>query len=247
MATGLEVGAAVFGLIAGAIDITHKAVEIYQAVEDKSGIPRSLKKVSEKLPSVERLLKDAEAQWKVSGLDKIDEQTTREFEHCKELCQDLHDLLLSIYPKASSGKGGRLLSGTKTVFSNKGKAAEGLLKEIRECLDTLTSRQIVSNAAALEELKSIGKKLLKGEGYTQQQRCAFVSNGHEPHGSVLAKSVDILQSWFLNSHGPTSSLVSSSMEVPPFCSSKSYAKLFACNRFESPHQVTAHSYKDNRL
>jgi hypothetical protein len=35
--SGLEIGAAVFGLVVGTIDIIHKFIEIYDAVKDKSG------------------------------------------------------------------------------------------------------------------------------------------------------------------------------------------------------------------
>jgi hypothetical protein len=111
--SGLEASAAVFGFIAGAIDITHKAIDIYRAVEDKSGIPTTLRKVSEKLPSVEGILRNAEAQCKGVKFDRIDKCTLRDMqrdvEECKDLCQELHDLLLSAYPKAGSGKAGRLL------------------------------------------------------------------------------------------------------------------------------------------
>jgi hypothetical protein len=213
MTTGLEVGAAIFGLIAGAIDITHKVIELYSAVKDKSGIPKSLRKVSEKLPSVEELLKVAEDQWKRRQLDKIDEETLRgverDIEHCKGLCQKLHDLLLSTYPKAGSGKGERLLRGAKTVFSSKDETAEDLLGDIRDYLNLLTSRQILSNADALEELKSLFKGPPKGEGFTQQQ-CTLILDGDEDHRSVSAESTNILRSWILRSHGRTSTLVSSS-------------------------------------
>jgi hypothetical protein len=219
MTTGLEVGAAIFGLIAGAIDITHKAVEIYNAVEDKAGIPESLKKVSEKLPSVEGLLKDAEAQWKGSRLDTTDEQTTRDLEHCKELCQKLHDLLLSVYPKTGSGRGERLLKGTRTVFSSKAKTAEGLMKEIREHLDTLMSRQLICNAATLKDLKSMGNELLKGQGFAQQQ-CALISDGTEHHEFVS----HILKSWITRPRRQTSSVVPSSTKLLAFWSCRPYAK-----------------------
>jgi hypothetical protein len=56
---GLEIGAAVSSLVVGTIDIIHKSIEIYDAVKDKSGIPRKLGKVSDKLLSVEKLLKGA--------------------------------------------------------------------------------------------------------------------------------------------------------------------------------------------
>lgn len=216
--SGLEAGAAIFGLFAGAIDITHKAVEIYKAVEDKSGIPRTLRKVSEKLPSVEEILKDAEVQCKGIELSGINEQTwcgmERDIKECTEACEELHGLLLSAYPEADSGKAGRLWKGTKTVFSSKGKKAEALLEDIRKYLELLASRQIIRNAALLEQLKSLVDDIPKEQVSTQQQ-VEPVSSSHKDRESVSVRNSDILQSWILRSHDRTSSLVLSGMKFQP--------------------------------
>lgn len=88
--SGLEIGAAVFGLVVGTIDIIHKSIEIYDAVKDKSGILEKLRKVSDKLSLVEKLLKDAKAQYHEGKLNNIDRQTwdnaKQEIEQCKQLC-----------------------------------------------------------------------------------------------------------------------------------------------------------------
>lgn len=88
--SGLEIGAAVFGLVVGTIDIIHKSIEIYDAIKDKSGIPKTLRKVSDKLLSVEQLLKGAQVQYREGKLNKIDKQiwdnAKQEIEQCKELC-----------------------------------------------------------------------------------------------------------------------------------------------------------------
>jgi hypothetical protein len=161
--SGLEIGAAVFGLVVGTIDIIHKSIEIYDAIKDKSGIPRALRKVSDKLPSVEQLLKVAQAQYREGKLNKIDKQTwdnaKQEIEQCKELCQELQDLLLSAYPDAGSGKVGRGWKSTQTVFSGKSKSAEALFKEISEHLDTLAKQQIINNTALLEDIKYLVEEL----------------------------------------------------------------------------------------
>ena len=255
--SGLEASAAVFGFIAGAIDITHKAIEIYSAVEDKSGIPTALRKVSEKLPSIEGILRNAEAQCKGVKFDKFDKCTLRDMkrdvEECKDLCQELHDLLLSAYPKAGSGKAGRLLKGTKTVFSKKGKTAEGLLQEIREYLALLAKRQIISNAALLEDIKSLVEDLPK-EGRSTQQQSALLPSGHKDHKPLSADSSDNLQSWILSSQGRTSSLALSTKLQPGLngsqladWASKSCAKYSLCNRSKRPHQVRAYLQKDIQL
>jgi hypothetical protein len=223
--SGLEASAAVFGFIAGAIDITHKAVEIYRAVEDKSGIPKALRKVSEKLPSVEGILRSAEAQCKGVKFDSVDEWTLRDMkqdvQECMLSCQELHELLLSAYPKRTSGKAGRLWNGTKTVFSNKGKTAEGLLEEIRMYLELLASRQIISNTGLLKDIKSLVEELPK-EGGLIQQETALVSSDHSAHGSVAAENSDIPQLRILRSQGRISSLVSLSTKLQPAFAARSW-------------------------
>jgi hypothetical protein len=161
--TGLEVGAAVFGLVVGTIDIIHKSIEIYDAVKDKSGISKELRQVSDKLSSVEKLLKCAQAQYSEGKLNSIDKQTwdkaEQEIKRCKELCQELHDLLHSAYPEAGSGRVGRVWKGTQTAFSGKSKSAEALFKEIWVHLDTLAKQQILNNTALLEDIKSLVEEL----------------------------------------------------------------------------------------
>jgi hypothetical protein len=147
--SGFEVAAAVFGMVAGTIDLIHKSIEIYGAVKDKAGIPKALMKVSDKLPSLEELLRGAQAQYEEGKLNTIDNQTwdiaKQEIEQCKELCQELHDLLLSSYPKADAGKAGRLWKGTKTVFSGNAKDVEVLVEEILEHSAILAKLAIINN------------------------------------------------------------------------------------------------------
>ena len=161
--SGLEIAAAVFGVIAGTIDLIHKSVEIYGAVKDKSGIPKALRKVSDKLPSIEELLRGAQAQYKEGQLNQIDNKTwenaKQEIERCNELCLELHELLLSVYPEAGSGRAGRLWIGTKTVFSGKGKSAEALFREVWGHLDILAKQQIINNTALLEEVRALVQEL----------------------------------------------------------------------------------------
>ena len=91
-----------FGLIVGTIEIIAKAIEIYEAVKDKSGIPRALREVSKKLPSVKDLLSSADVQYQSCKLDNNTwDSAKQDVEHCKELCQELQDLLISAYPSST--------------------------------------------------------------------------------------------------------------------------------------------------
>jgi hypothetical protein len=109
---GLEIGAAVFSLVVSTVDIIHTSIEIYDAVKDKLGISKALRKASDKLPSVEKPSRGAQAQYREGKLYQIDKHTwdnvKQKIEQCKELCQEFQDLLLSAYPEAGSRKVGQV-------------------------------------------------------------------------------------------------------------------------------------------
>lgn len=172
-------GIEIFGLIVGAIEIVHTSIEIYDAVKDKSGIPKALRNVSEKLSSVKEILKSVEAQYNEG---KLDQQTwanaRKDLELCKKLCQELHDFLLDAYPKAGSSSAGRLWKGTTTVLKNKGKSAEALLGEICDHLDNLAKQHIINNTALLEDIKSCLDDLHNTDGVTQ----SHTGSGHNISG-----------------------------------------------------------------
>jgi hypothetical protein len=158
----------VFDLVLGTIEVIKTSVEIYKAVQDKSGIPEKLKKVSEKLPSILEILQSAEARYK-AGQPEEQAWVTAESDvrHCKEGCQDLQDLLKSAYPRADTGKVGRFFKGTGTVLSGKGKTAEQLLVEIHGYLTRLMDRQILTNTALLEDIKKTVDDMLLQPGLSQ--------------------------------------------------------------------------------
>jgi hypothetical protein len=106
------------------------------------------------------------------------------------------------------------------VLGKKGKTAEGLLQEIREYLALLAKRQIMSNAALLEDIKSLVEELPKEAGSTQQPS-ALLSSDQKDHKPFSAKTSDNLQSWILRSHGRTSSLVSLSKKLQPASAARS--------------------------
>jgi hypothetical protein len=60
---GIEIAVGVISLIATTIEIISKASQIYEAVEDKEGIPKDLRKIFEKIPKIEEVLKSAKAEY----------------------------------------------------------------------------------------------------------------------------------------------------------------------------------------
>lgn len=166
--SGLETAAAVYGLIGGTVAVIQTSIQIYNAVKDKSGIPEKLRKVSETLPALEELLKGAEAQFnKHQPVEQTWIEVGRDVQRCNEACQELQDLLSKAYPEDEASRARRFVKAATTVFSGKGKTAEQLLKEIQGYLEVLLDRQILTNAALLEDIKATVNELLPQHGHIQ--------------------------------------------------------------------------------
>jgi len=166
--------AAVYGLITGSVAIIRLSIDIYNAVEDKSGIPERLRKVSEKLQPLKALLQNAQDRYDSKQLGhQIWADAENDFKRCHELCKDLHDLLVKVYPEKEATKSGRFWKNTKTVLSGKGKTAEQLLKDIWGYLDVFAKKGIVTNTALLQEIKDVVEELSPDAG----SRSAFYHSG----------------------------------------------------------------------
>jgi len=166
--SGIETAAGVYGLITGTIAIIDASIKIYDAVHDKSGVTKELRKVSAQMPSIKELLEDAAAQYDAK---KLDEQTWlnagADVKRCHEACQELQDVLESAYPKADLGPVGRVFKNLGNIVSRKGKTAEQLLKEIHGYLELLKHRRIITNTTLLEQIKEAVEELFPKSGVTQ--------------------------------------------------------------------------------
>lgn len=148
--------ASVYGLITGSIAAIRTAIDIYHAVQNKSGIPERLRKVSESLPNLETILDSAKAQYNDENLkQKAWIDARQDFEHCEEHCQELRDLLAKAYPEKEESTSDRLWRSTKTVLSRKSRTAEQLLNDIWTCLDILEKKGIITNTTLLLEIKDV--------------------------------------------------------------------------------------------
>jgi len=168
--SGLETGAAIYGLIIGTIEILNAANEAWSAVKDKSGIPKTLRATSVKLAPLIELLKGAETQWqnaKHKSAEQLWVEVGKYVERCNQACKELQEILLKAYPKEDAGNFRRFIKGIGTVLSSKNRTAEQLLKEIHECLVVLFDRQILTNAELLDDIKATVDELLPQSGSTQ--------------------------------------------------------------------------------
>jgi hypothetical protein len=166
--SGLEAAAAVGGLIGLTITVIDASIQIYDAVKDKSGIPEKLRKVSDTLPSLLELLVGAETPTDHTQLsNQAWIEVEKGFKRCHEACRELHDILESAYPKTDTGTAGRVFKNIGNLVSRKSKTAEQLLKEIYGYLDILKQRQIITNAALLDDIKKTVDELFPPPGLTQ--------------------------------------------------------------------------------
>jgi len=158
----------VFDLVLSAVEVVKISIEVYQAVQDKSGIPKRLRTVSDTLPSVLEILENAEAQYNARQPDQQAWITAgSDVRHCEEACQDLQSLLKTVYPKADASKVGRFFKGTGTILSGKGKTAEQLLAEIHGHLKLLMDRQIITSTMLLQEIKRTVDEIFPKSGIIQ--------------------------------------------------------------------------------
>jgi hypothetical protein len=167
--SGIETALGVYGLITGTITIIDTSIQIYGAVKDKSGIPEKLRKVSETLPSLKELLRGAEAQFNQNQLAETAwTSVCKDVQRCNEACRELQDLLSKAYPEEQASRARRFVKATTTILGGKGKTAEQLLKEIQGYLEVLLDRQILTNAALLEDIKATVDELLPRDGQVVQ-------------------------------------------------------------------------------
>jgi hypothetical protein len=167
--SGIETALGVYGLITGTITIIDTSIQIYDAVKDKSGIPKKLRKVSETLPSLKELFRGAEAQFNQNQLAETAWISVgKDVQSCNEACRELQDLLSRAYPQEEANRARRFVKAASTILSGKGKTAEQLLKEIQGYLEVLLDRQILTNAALLEDIKATVDELLPRDGQIVQ-------------------------------------------------------------------------------
>lgn len=186
----ISAAASVYGLVTGTIEIIKTAIDIYEAVEVKSGLPRRLRMVAEKLPSVEDLLRSAEEQYRKG---KPDEKTwigaKLNFERCNKHCEALRDIFDEAFPNADANKLQRIWKGTLAVAGSKGSKAEALMRDIYEDLHILEQRQIIESTELLAGIKATLDELASEDGSRYHHSGSGAQNVNEgTHNTVYSMS-----------------------------------------------------------
>lgn len=155
--TGVAEAAAIYGLITGSIDLVKTAIDIYNGVQDKSGIDQRLRLVAEKLPSIEELLRDA--QDTKGPKDHVWLDVKPDVERCRKECEALEALFERAFPKPDANKVQRFFKAAAVITSGKRSEAEKILKDIYENLNILSQHHIITNTALLGEISSTLEKM----------------------------------------------------------------------------------------
>jgi hypothetical protein len=148
---GVGEASAILGLITGSIDLIKLSIEIYKASQGKA--PSRIRAVAKELPSIVKLLEDADANAKGAPNDSIWKKVKPDLERCKEECAALHTLFENICPTDESNPAQRLWKSTSAIVQRKRSGAEERLAAIFKILAVLETHHVITNTRLLEEVK----------------------------------------------------------------------------------------------
>ncbi|KAK5678173.1 hypothetical protein LTS10_009343 [Elasticomyces elasticus] len=156
--SGVAEAATVYSLVTGTIEIIKTAIEIWEAVKDKDKLPRQLRVVAEKLPSIQQLLATSEQHGR---------QQKQNVERCKTGCDEIRGIFDKAFPSNANAVH-RAWTGTVTVLSGRGKKAEELFREVYQELEILGQYHIVTSTDILAQLKAAVEQLGASDKTTYQ-------------------------------------------------------------------------------
>ncbi|KAK5722689.1 hypothetical protein LTR15_005921 [Elasticomyces elasticus] len=137
--SGVAEAATVYSLVTGTIDLIKTAIEIWEAVKDKDKLPRQLRVVAEKLPSIQQLLATSEQQYQLKRVPDTQWATAKQnVERCRTGCDEIRGIFDKAFPSNANAVH-RAWTGTVTVLSGRGKKAEELFREVYQELEILDS------------------------------------------------------------------------------------------------------------
>ncbi|KAK6424590.1 hypothetical protein LTR81_002930 [Elasticomyces elasticus] len=197
--SGVAEAATVYSLVTGTIEIIKTAIEIWEAVKDKDKLPRQLRVVAEKLPSIQQLLATSEQQYQLKRLPDSQWATAKQnVERCRIGCEDIRAIFDKAFPPNANAVH-RAWTGTVTVLSGRGKKAEELFREVYQELEILGQYHIVTNIDILAQLKAAVEQLGASDKTTYQHYGAGPLSVNASTGTQHVNTNSGSGNWF---HGP---------------------------------------------
>ncbi|KAK3617641.1 hypothetical protein LTR56_025153 [Elasticomyces elasticus] len=186
--SGVAEAATVYSLVTGTVEIIKTAIEIWEAVKDKGNLPRQLRVVAEKLPSVQQLLATSEQQYQLKRLPNTQWATAKQNQ--------------SISTDTNAVR--RAWTGKVTVLSGRGKKAEDLLREVHQELDVLGQYHIVTSTELLAQIKAAVEQSESSDGTTYQHYGEGPLSVHAGPGTQHVNTNSGSGNWFYRAvHNPT--------------------------------------------
>jgi alkaline phosphatase len=166
--SGIAEASLVLGIISSIISIIDATTQVWEAVEDESGLPANFKKSAAKLPLILKLLEDAERYINDTIDESIQAAFTPTLEDCKVQATLLQQLFKKVMPEESDSRWARYVKAARTI--GKGGRVESIIKAILDNLQLLatnfpeatTARRKEQLTRAIEEVTKMEPSLPDG-------------------------------------------------------------------------------------
>jgi N-terminal domain on NACHT_NTPase and P-loop NTPases len=165
---GIREASFVLAIISSIISIIDATKQVYEAVEDETGLPTNFKKSQAKLPLISKLLEDAEQYIDNAADESIKNAFIPTLKDCNVQATQLQELFTKVMPKEGDSRWDRYVKAARTI--GKGGRVESLIGGILDDLQLLATRfpEVTTTrgkkqlAAAIEEVSKMEPSLPDG-------------------------------------------------------------------------------------
>jgi NACHT NTPase-like protein len=160
--SGVAEASLVLGIISSIISIIDATKQVYEAVEDQTGLPTNFKKSAAKLPLISKLLESAENYIQGTDDESIRLAFTPTLEDCKAQATKLQELFEKVMPEEGDTRWDRYVKAARTI--GKGGRVEDLIRGILDDLQLLATKfPAVTTPRTKEQLEKAIEEVSKME------------------------------------------------------------------------------------
>ncbi|KAM0139575.1 hypothetical protein ACHAO1_002947 [Botrytis cinerea] len=179
--SGIGEESLVLSLISSIISIIETTKQVYDAIEDESGLPKNFKKSATKLPLISQLFEDTERYINKATDESIKATFTPTLKNCKVQAMQLQELFEKVMPNGSESRWDRYVKAAR-IIGKKG-CVESLVGGILDDLQLLATRfpQVITSRGkeklenAIEEVAKMEPSL--PDGFEQMPAYAHYGSG----------------------------------------------------------------------
>lgn len=167
---------AVLSLVSSVITIFESAQEIYEAVNDASGLPKKFRTAADQIPVIHKALTLAEENIKANAVtDDALLKAQPVLKHCKDRATELKDIFHKSIPGKDASRSERL----KKAMAIKMHSAKvkDYVKEIIEGMELLAQTQIFQDSLILADIKEAIDQLDSASDSAEQAHFAHSGSG----------------------------------------------------------------------